>query len=69
MKMRIIILVAAVTLSFAVSAGAAVETEKLLKSIGTLNTYKYGKTNGVDLTWVDKQVAMSSKEAGARGKV
>lgn len=69
MKIRIPMLIAGVILSLTAVAGAAVETDKLIKSIETLNTYKYGKTNGVDLNWVDMQVGMASKDAGVRGQV
>ncbi|HLB74151.1 MAG TPA: HEAT repeat domain-containing protein [Sedimentisphaerales bacterium] len=69
MKMQRIVFIAAVMLSVTAAVGAAVETDTLLKSIDTLKTYEYGKTNGVDLNWVDKEVAMASKDASIRGQV
>ncbi|MBN2272156.1 MAG: HEAT repeat domain-containing protein, partial [Sedimentisphaerales bacterium] len=69
MKMQRMILIAAAMMSLTAVADAPVETDRLLKSIETLNTYKYGKTNEVDLNWVDMQVAMASKDASIRGQV
>jgi hypothetical protein len=48
---------------------AAVETEKLVSSIDTLKSYKYGNTGGVDLRWVEKQVGMASKDSDIRGQI
>jgi len=69
MKIRTIVFIAVVMLSLTAADATAVETDKLLKSIETLKTYEYGKTNGVDLNWVDQQVAMASKDVSIRGQV
>jgi HEAT repeat protein len=48
---------------------AAVETEKLVSSIDTLKSYKYGNTGGVDLRWVETQVGMASKDSSIRRQI
>ena len=47
----------------------AVETEKLISSIDTLKSYKYGSSGGVDLRWVETQVGMASKDPSIRGQI
>ena len=48
---------------------AAVEAEKLLSSIDTLKSYKYGDSGGVDLRWVETQIAMASIDSGIWGQI
>ncbi|MBN2138589.1 MAG: HEAT repeat domain-containing protein [Sedimentisphaerales bacterium] len=69
MKIRITILIMAAALGFTAASAAVVETEKLLKNIDTLKTYKYGSSGGVDLRWVEQQVAMASKNDEIRREV
>ena len=56
-------------LSLTAVAIAAVETEKLVSSIDTLKSYKYGNTGGVDLRWVETQVGMASRDPSIRGQI
>ncbi|MHC4283531.1 MAG: HEAT repeat domain-containing protein [Planctomycetota bacterium] len=67
MKTRILLL--AIVMGLTAVGTAAVETEKLVSSIDTLKSYKYGNTGGVDLRWVEKQIAMASKDSDIRGQI
>jgi len=69
MQMRTKILLLAIVMGLTAVGTAAVETEKLVSSIDTLKSYKYGNTGGVDLRWVETQIAMASKDSGIRGQI
>ncbi|MBW8039723.1 MAG: HEAT repeat domain-containing protein [Planctomycetes bacterium] len=69
MQMRKTIFLLAVVLSLTAVAIAAVEMEKLVGSIDTLKSYKYGNTGGVDLRWVETQIGMASKDSSIRGQI
>jgi HEAT repeat protein len=67
--MRTKILLLAIVMSLTAIGTAAVETDKLVSSIDTLKSYKYGNTGGVDLRWVETQIGMASKDSGIRGQI
>jgi len=67
MKTKILFLV--LTAALAGSTMAAVEIDKLESSIEKLQAYEYDKTNGVDLRWVESQIALASADNSVRGKV
>jgi HEAT repeat protein len=50
------------------ASATAVEIEKLEASIETLQGYEYDKTGGVDLGWVESQVAMASVDDSVRDR-
>lgn len=69
MQTRTRILLLAIVMGLTAVGTAAVETEKLVNSIDTLKSYKYGNTGGVDLRWVETQVGMASKDSSIRGQI
>ena len=69
MQMRTKILLLAIVMGLTAIGTAAVETEKLVSSIDTLKSYKYGNTGGVDLRWVETQIGMASKDSRIRGQI
>lgn len=48
---------------------AAVEIDRLEKSLGALRRYEYDRTHGVDLRWVESQVAQASVDSSVRTRV
>jgi len=69
MQTRTQILLLAIVMGLTAVGTAAVETEKLVSSIDTLKSYKYGNSGGVDLRWVETQVGMASKDPSIRGQI
>lgn len=69
MQTRTRTLLLAIVMGLTAVGTAAVETEKLVSSIDTLKSYKYGNTGGVDLRWVETQIGMASKDSSIRGQI
>jgi HEAT repeat protein len=69
MQLRTRILMVVIVMSLATAGTAAVDTAKLVSSIDTLKSYKYGNAGGVDLRWVETQIAMASVDSDVRGQI
>ncbi len=69
MQTRTRLLLLAIVMGLTAVGTAAIETEKLVGSIDTLKSYKYGNSGGVDLRWVETQIGMASKDSSIRGQI
>jgi len=66
MKTNVVFLISAVLLS---ATSMAADVDRLEKSIETLRVYEYGKSKGIDLNWIEQQVALASVDRAVRTKV
>ena len=71
MKFRftIIMLITALMCFSTLNAAQNVDVDRLESQISALKIYKYDQNNGVDLNWVEAQVAIASKDNQFRPKI